>query len=67
MTTLPITTTCYQRRIAELQAQIQSVLQTLGHRNFSPANFSPAEVARIDRQMRPLYAALWAMHAEINA
>jgi hypothetical protein len=24
-------------------------------------------VARIDRQMRPLYAALWAMHAEINA
>ncbi len=62
MTTLPITTTCYQRRIAELQAQIQSVLQTLCRRNFSPA-----EVARIDRQMRPLYAALWAMHAEINA
>ncbi len=62
MTTLPITTTCYQRRIAELQAQIQSVLQTLCHRHFSPA-----EVARIDRQVRPLYAALWAMHAEINA
>jgi hypothetical protein len=62
MTTLPITTTCYQRRIIELQAQIQALLQNLCHRRSSPA-----DVARIDRQMRPLYAALWAMHAEINA
>ncbi len=62
MTTLPITTTCYQRRITELQTQIQALLQTLCHRRSSPA-----DVARIDRQMRPLYAALWAMHAEINA
>ncbi len=61
MTTLPITTTCYQQRITELQAQIQALLQTLCHRRSSPA-----DVARIDR-MRPLYAALWAMHAEINA
>ena len=62
MTTLPITTTCYQQRITELQAQIQALLQTLCHRRSSPA-----DVARIDRQIRPLYAALWAMHAEINA
>ena len=62
MNTLPITHTCYQRRIAVLQAQIQALLQTLCH-----CTSSPAEVARIDRQMRPLYAALWAMHAEINA
>ncbi len=62
MNTLPITHTCYQRRIAELQAQIQALLQTLCH-----CTSSSAEVERIDRQMRPLYAALWAMHAEINA
>jgi hypothetical protein len=62
MTTLPTTTTCYRRRNAELQAQIQALLQTLCHRHFSPD-----ELAWIDRQMRPLYAALWAMHAEINA
>jgi hypothetical protein len=61
MSTLPTTTACYQRRVAELQAQIQALLESLGQRSFSPA-----EVARIERQMQPLYAAIWAMHAEID-
>ena len=62
MSTLPTTTACYQQRIAELQGQIQLLLVSLGERSFSPAH-----VARIDRKIQPLYAAIWAMHAEINA
>ncbi len=61
MSTLPTTTACYQRRTAELQAQIQALLASVCQRSASPA-----EVARIDRQMQPLYAAIWAMHAEID-
>ncbi|QCH14265.1 hypothetical protein CB0101_04390 [Synechococcus sp. CB0101] len=62
MSTLPTTTACYQHRIAELQAQIQDLLLTL-----SDPPCSPAEVRHLDRQMQPLYAAIWAMHAETNA
>jgi len=61
MSTLPTTTACYQRRIAELQAQIQALLASV-----CQPSASPAEVSRIDRQMQPLYAAIWAMHAEID-
>lgn len=62
MSTLPTTTACYQRRIAELQTEIQALLAQL-------ASYSccPQEVRRIDRQMQPLYAAIWAMHAETDA
>jgi hypothetical protein len=61
MNTLPTTTACYRLRIAALQAQIQALLDQLRSRRCNPD-----EVARIDRQMQPLYAAIWAMHAETN-
>lgn len=62
MSLLPTTTACYQLRIAELQAQIQASLAALADHHHNPV-----AVARIDRQIQPLYAAIWAMHAETNA
>jgi hypothetical protein len=62
MSILPTTNACYQARIAELQAQIQALLAALADHHHNPA-----AVARIDRQIQPLYAAIWAMHAETNA
>jgi len=62
MSTLPTTTACYHSRIAELQRQILALLEQIGTRRCSPA-----EVARLDRQMQPLYAAIAAMHAETDA
>jgi hypothetical protein len=61
MSTLPTTTACYHQRIAELQSQILALLELMG-----TSRCSPAEVERIDRQMQPLYAAIWAMHAETD-
>jgi hypothetical protein len=62
MSTLPTTKACYRERIAELQAQIQALLASTHSRRCSPE-----ELARLDRAMQPLYAAIWAMHAETNA
>ena len=61
MSTLPTTTACYQPRIAELQARIQALLE---HMRLGCC--TPLEVERIGREMRPLYAAIWAMHSEIS-
>lgn len=61
MSSLPITQCCYHRRIAELQAEIQSLLVTMQDRCCSPE-----AVERLDQQMQPLYAAIWAMHAETD-
>ena len=62
MSVLPTTTACYRNRIFELQAQIQTLLASAHNRRCSPH-----ELARIDRQTQPLYAAITAMHAEIDA
>jgi hypothetical protein len=61
MSTLPITTACYSRRIAALQQQLQRLLDQadLDH-------CSAEELERLELKVQPLYVAIWAMHAEIN-
>jgi hypothetical protein len=61
MSTLPTTTACYRERILELQAQIQRLLASTHRRRCSPH-----ELARLDRRMQPLYAAISAMYAETD-
>ena len=62
MSALATTTACYRPRIAELQAQIQGLLDQM-----RTGCCTPLEVERIGNKMQPLYAAIWAMHAETDA
>ena len=62
MSALPTTTACYQLRITERQVQIQSLLDQM-----RVGCCTPLEVERIGCQIQPLYAAIWAMHAETDA
>jgi hypothetical protein len=61
MSTLPTTTVCYAPRIAALQREVQAILDRLP----SEGGSSQA-MRRTASQVQPLYAALWAMHAEVN-
>ena len=62
MSTLPITTACYRNRIAALQQELQAILDQL-----PPAPCSAGDLQRLEAQVQPIYAAIWAMHAEIRA
>ncbi len=61
MSTLPITTACYSNRIAALQQELQGILDQLPQ-----APCSAADLHRLEAQVQPIYAAIWAMHAEIR-
>jgi len=59
---LPITTNCYAARIAQLQQQLNGLLE----RARTSATGSE-ELERLEQQIQPLYAAIWAMHAELES
>ena len=62
MSTLPITTVCYHSRIAALQQELQGILDQLPK---DPCSSSDLQV--LEARVQPIYAAIWAMHAEIRA
>lgn len=58
-TPLPITTTCYRTRLNELKQQLQLLEQQSRRQDLSE------ELENLlHQQIRGLYAALWAIHAE---
>jgi hypothetical protein len=59
---LPITINCYAARIAQLQQQLNGLLE----RARTSATGSE-ELERLEQQIQPLYAAIWAMHAELES
>jgi hypothetical protein len=61
MSTLPITTACYRSRIAALQKELQLILDQL-----SQAPCSASDLQVLEARVQPIYAAIWAMHAEIR-
>jgi hypothetical protein len=61
MTTLPITTVCYRSRITALQQELQGILDQLPQ---VPCSASDLQV--LEARVQPIYAAIWAMHAEIR-
>lgn len=61
MDTLPTTTSCYAERIAILQQQLKRLLNQSRQQSCTPECLT-----LLERQIQPLYAALWAMHAEVE-
>ena len=61
MSTLPITTACYRSRITALQKELQLILDQLPQ---APCSASDLQV--LEERVQPIYAAIWAMHAEIR-
>lgn len=61
MTSLPITTNCYQERIAALQSQLNQMLEQT-HNDAAIPEF----LDLLETQVQPLCAAIWAMHAEVE-
>lgn len=60
MSTLPVTTVCYRERIAALQQQLAQLLDPVRlHR------CTPAQLLSLEHEVRPLYAAIAAMHSEV--
>ena len=58
---LPITTDCYRTRVVELK----HMLQELQHQARSRKHGEELD-ALLNRQIRSLYASLWALHAELE-
>ena len=56
---LPITTSCYSERLAELRQQLSMLEQQC-----CSGELSEEMEALVQQQIRALYAALWAIHAE---
>jgi predicted metal-dependent hydrolase len=61
MNTLPTTTSCYAKRIATLQRQLKRMLNQSRQENCTPEFLD-----LLEREIQPLYAAIWAMHAEVE-
>jgi hypothetical protein len=61
MGTLPVTTDCYAQRFAALQRELRAILDQL-----ALAPCASDELQRIEAQVQPIYAAIWAMHSEIS-
>ena len=59
MNAIPVTTTCYADRIAVLQQMLNSYLE-----QSSSGECTPEFLDLLDDQTQPIYAAIWAMHAE---
>ena len=61
MCDLPTTTSCYAERIAHLQEQLNAMLEQSRHDSCTPDFLD-----LLEHQIQPLYAAIWAMHAELE-
>ena len=61
MDTLPTTTSCYAERIAILQQQLKRMLNQSRQQSCTPEF-----LALLERQIQPLYSAIWAMYAEVE-
>lgn len=61
MSHLPTTTSCYAERIASLQEQLNAMLEQ------SHQESTPEFLDLLEHQIQPIYAAIWAMHAELEA
>jgi hypothetical protein len=61
MNTLPTTTSCYEGRIATLQRQLKRMLNQSRQESCTPEFLD-----LLEREIQPLYAAIWAMHAEVE-
>ena len=59
MNAIPVTTTCYADRIAVLQQMLNSYLK-----QSSSGKCTPEFLDLLEGQIQPIYAAIWAMHAE---
>jgi len=59
MNAIPVTTTCYANRIAVLQQMLNSYLE-----QSSSSECTPEFLDLLEDQIQPIYAAIWAMHAE---
>lgn len=61
MSTLPVTTACYRNRIAALHEELQTILDQLPQ---YPC--SAVDLHALEARVQPIYAAIWAMHAELR-
>jgi hypothetical protein len=61
MAAIPTTTSCYQERIATLQERLKLLLAT------SEASAGcPDDLELLEQEIQPVYAAIWAMYAEVE-
>ena len=58
---LPTTTSCYSARIAALQEQLAALLE-----QSRATGEAPDLLDLLEQKIQPLYAAIWAMHAELE-
>ncbi len=61
MAAIPTTTNCYAERIATLQDRLKLLLAKSDARQSSPD-----DLELLEQEIQPVYAAIWAMYAEVE-
>jgi septum formation topological specificity factor MinE len=61
MAAIPTTTSCYVERIATLQERLRLLLAKSEVRQASPD-----DLELLEQELQPVYAAIWAMYAEVE-